>query len=77
MQNTITLHDKSFKPYISAEEIQNRIENIATQLMKDYGTRRPLFLAILNGSFMFASDLMKATKLECEISFVKIAIRFH
>ena len=73
MQNTISLHDKNFKPYISAEEIQKRIENIATQLMKDYGARKPLFLAILNGSFMFASDLMKATKLECEISFVKIA----
>lgn len=73
MENIITLHDKNFKPYISQSEIQKRIELIASQIQKDFGRNRPLFLAILNGSFMFASDLMKAVNMECEISFVKIA----
>ena len=73
MQEIITLHDKQFKPYISADVIQKKIELLAAQIGKDHPNHRPLFLAILNGSFMFASDLMKAVNIECEISFVKIA----
>lgn len=68
----IQLHDKQFSPYISEAEIQQIVKKIAHQLQNDYDTfQNPLFLVILNGSFMFASDLMKYFKLPCEISFVR------
>ena len=70
----IQLHDKQFKPYISEQEIQDIVKNIAKRLENDYPTfKNPLFLVILNGSFMFASDLMKYFKLPCEISFVRFS----
>ncbi len=69
----ITVNDKKFKPYISAEEIQKRIESLAIQINTDYEGKRPLFLAILNGSFMFASDLFKEIRIDAEICFIKLA----
>lgn len=70
--SVIQLHDKQFKPYISESEIQEIVLKLAKQLERDYDTfTNPLFLVILNGSFMFASDLMKYFKLPCEISFVR------
>lgn len=70
----IQLHDKQFKLYISEQEIQQIVQNIARQLENDYTSfKNPLFLVILNGSFMFAADLMKYFKLPCEISFVRFS----
>ncbi|HPQ08644.1 MAG TPA: hypoxanthine phosphoribosyltransferase [Bacteroidia bacterium] len=70
----IQLHDKKFRLYISESEIQEIVKKIAQELEKDYPTfNNPLFLVILNGSFMFASDLMKYFKFPCEISFVRFA----
>lgn len=69
----IRVHDKQFEPYISAEEISRRIKEVAGQLNRDYEGRKPLFVAILNGSFMFASDLFKQVTIEAEICFIKLA----
>lgn len=70
----IQLHDKTFRPYISESEIKEIVQKIAQQLEADYSTfKNPLFLVILNGSFMFASDLMKYFHLPCEISFVRFS----
>lgn len=69
----IRVHDKQFEPYISAEEISKRIKEVAGQLNRDYQGRKPLFVAILNGSFMFASDLFKQVTIEAEICFIKLA----
>jgi len=69
----ITVKDKSFKPYISTEEIQASVEKVATQINHDYKGTAPLFLGVLNGSFMFFSDLLKSIDLECAVSFVKLA----
>jgi len=69
----IRVHDKQFEPYISAEEISKRIKEVAGQLNRDYEGRKPLFVAILNGSFMFASDLFKQVTIEAEICFIKLA----
>jgi len=70
----IQLHDKKFRLYIPESEIQEFVKNIAQELERDYSTFvNPLFLVILNGSFMFASDLLKYFKLPCEISFVRFA----
>src|SRR5215475_14732923 len=70
---TIRVHDKYFEPYLTATEISDRIKKIAAQLDADYDGKRPLFIAILNGSFMFASDLFKAISIEAEICFIKLA----
>lgn len=65
--------DKSFIPYLSEEEIQKKIKKLAASINKDYEETKPLFIAILNGSFMFASDLFKEINLDCEISFMKLS----
>src|SRR5580765_366886 len=71
--STIQVLDKKFKPYIPAEEISQRIKAVAAQINKDYEGKKPIFIAILNGSFMFASDLFKAISIEAEICFIKLA----
>lgn len=70
---TIQVLDKSFQPYIVEATIIERIQVICQSINQDYKDKKPLFLAILNGSFMFASDIMKNITIPSEISFVKIA----
>lgn len=65
--------DKNFIPYLSEVEIQKKIKELASTINKDYKETKPLFIAILNGSFMFASDLFKEINLDCEISFMKLS----
>lgn len=69
----IRVHDKQFEPYLTANEITARIKVLAQQLDKDYAGKRPLFIAILNGSFIFAADLFKELTMEAEICFIKLA----
>jgi len=71
--SVIKVNDKQFKPYISAADIYSRIATLAAQINTDYAGKRPLFIAILNGSFMFASDLFKEITIEAEICFIKLA----
>jgi hypoxanthine phosphoribosyltransferase len=71
--SVIKVHDKSFKPFISFEKIEEQVIKLANEINKDLEGQTPLFLSILNGSFMFAADLLKHIKLDCEISFVKLA----
>jgi hypoxanthine phosphoribosyltransferase len=70
MQEIIILN-KTFVPFLEHSLIQQRIEEIAVQMQKDYATREPLFLGVLNGSFLFAADLLKNYQGTCRISFVK------
>ena len=56
---SIQVLDKTFVPYLSEQEIQDRINQLAIQISADYEGKNPLFIGILNGSFMFASDLFK------------------
>lgn len=69
----IQVFDKTFEPYITATQINEQIKKIAAQLNIDYAGKRPLFIAILNGSFMFASDLFKELNIDAEICFIKLA----
>jgi len=71
--DTIQVHDKFFKPYITATEIDTAIKKLAAELERDYAHSKPLFIAILNGSFIFASDLFKNLKFPAEICFIKLA----
>jgi len=70
--SVIKVHDKQFQPYIGAEELQLRIQEMAAQLSKDLEGEKPLFIAILNGSFMFAADIFRYLSIEAEISFIKL-----
>jgi hypoxanthine phosphoribosyltransferase len=69
----VKIKDKTFETSISAEEIAKRVKELAQQLSKDFEGKNPLFLAVLNGSFIFAADLMREITIPCEISFVKLA----
>lgn len=69
----IKVHDKSFETYLSEETILQKVKEIAVAVSKDYAGKRPLFIAILNGSFMFASDLFKQLTIEAELCFIKLA----
>jgi len=69
----IQILDKKFKPYISADEIQKKISELAQKLNNDLKEKDPLFLGILNGSFMFAADLYKQINLPSQITFLKLA----
>jgi hypoxanthine phosphoribosyltransferase len=73
MSNRITIKDKQFEPYISKEKINEAVVQVANQLNADLKDEFPLFLVVLNGSFMFAADLLREVSIPCEISFVKLA----
>ena len=70
---SIQLHDKVFDPFLTKEQIDDRINSLAEQLNTDYAGKQPLFIAILNGSFIFASDLFKKLRIDAEICFIKLA----
>lgn len=69
----ITLHDKTFIPFISESEINQAIKNLADKISADFKGETPIFLGVLNGAFMFLSELMKNYQGNCELSFTKLA----
>lgn len=69
----ITVLDKTFKRFKNIEEINTSIKKIAKEINKDYVGKKPLFLGVLNGCFLFAADLLREITLDCEVSFVKVA----
>jgi hypoxanthine phosphoribosyltransferase len=70
---TIRVHDKTFAPYLSANDIQEKVDAIAHSLERDYADKNPIFIAILNGSFIFAADLFRKLKIPAEICFIRLA----
>ena len=70
---TVQVKDKQFELFISEDKLQREIKRIADSICNDYLGKSPLFLVILNGSFMFASDLFKNIQLPVEISFIKVS----
>jgi hypoxanthine phosphoribosyltransferase len=73
MSNLITIKDKQFKPYISQQQLSEAVKKIADSINNDLQKDLPVFLVVLNGSFMFAADLLKEVTIPCEISFIKVA----
>ena len=69
----VNIYDRSFETYLSEETIQQRIGEIATDINREYAGKRPYFIAILNGSFMFAADLFKRLQIDADICFIKLA----
>lgn len=73
MKKSVIIHDLKFVLLIPSRKIQDAVSRIAQKIDKDFKNRNPLFLAVLNGSFLFAADLLKKIKTECEISFIKVS----
>jgi hypoxanthine phosphoribosyltransferase len=71
MGQLVTLHDKQFKPYLSEQQIAEAVKKMAKQIEQDFKNESPYFLVVLNGAFMFASDLLKAFGKQCEVAFIK------
>ncbi len=73
MADTWKIHDKTFTKYMPDRKIQAGVRKLAARLNKEYEGKKPLFVAVLNGSFIFASDLLKRITIDCEIAFVKVS----
>ncbi|WP_242119848.1 adenylate kinase [Aestuariivivens sediminicola] len=69
----IKLHDKYFKPFISAQQIDQALGQMASEIARDVGDEIPVFVGILNGSFMVVSDFVKKYPKQCEVTFIKLA----
>lgn len=69
----IQLHDLKFTPYILRTEIMSRIQELAIQINDDYENKKPIFISVLNGSFMFTSDLIKQIDVQSEIKFIQVS----
>ena len=73
IMSVVKIKDKTFKTSIPEKEIKARIQAVADRINHDLADKNPLFLAVLNGAFVFAADLMRMITIPCEISFVKLA----
>jgi hypoxanthine phosphoribosyltransferase len=73
MKKRITAHDLTFETLIERLELKEKVTAIGRQISEDYYGKRPLFLSVLNGSFIFAADLVRACDLECEIAFLRFS----
>ncbi len=75
MENIVTINDLRFRPLISAQQIDEAVTKVATQINEEYGDAEqpPLVLGVLNGSFMFLSDLIRKFSFRCEVNFVKLS----
>ncbi|MEX1189371.1 MAG: hypoxanthine phosphoribosyltransferase [Bacteroidia bacterium] len=71
--NKVEIEGKVFEIYLSDEDINKEIERIAEAINLKHKDTRPLFLSVLNGAFMFTSDLLKKVNIECDLSFVKLS----
>ncbi|WP_374948471.1 hypoxanthine phosphoribosyltransferase [Mucilaginibacter sp.] len=72
----LQIDDLEFEPLISPEKIQQRVAEVARQINEDFEGKTPIFVGILNGSFMFAADLVKEIVVPCEVTFTKLASYF-
>ncbi|MBK8846618.1 MAG: hypoxanthine phosphoribosyltransferase [Bacteroidetes bacterium] len=73
MNHEVSLHGKIFTELIPSAKIQERIAEIASEINKEYFKKKPLFLGVLNGAFLFAADLFKNVNHDCEISFIRVS----
>lgn len=71
--SNISLHNKQFAPYLSAAQLAAAIQQLADQLNQEYADKRPLFVSVLNGAFIFTADLLKALTIDCEVTFIRVA----
>lgn len=70
---TIVVNGDTFAPFITEEQIQKRVKELATEISRDYESKVPIFIGILNGSFIFISDLIRQITVDCEVDFFKLS----
>lgn len=73
MSKVIQVKDLKFAVSYSEEQIRAEVKRVAAEINRDYAGQEPVFLAVLNGSFIFAADLLREVALPCEVSFVRLA----
>lgn len=73
IMSIVKIKDKSFKVFLPEAEIKSRVKAVAEQINKDLDGKHPLFLCVLNGSFIFAADLLREVTIPFNVSFVKLA----
>ena len=73
IKDNIMVGDEKFIPYLAEDEIQKRIKELAKQLSEDYKGKIPVFIGVLNGSFLFMSDIIRYMHIDCEIDFFKLS----
>ena len=71
--DTVVVKDKTFSLFLSEEQIKQRVKEVGAQISNDLKGKNPLFLAVLNGSFVFAADLLRAVDMPCEITFIRMS----
>jgi len=72
-EKVVTINNERFRLFISEDEIQKRVEELAKEIERDYSGQTPIFIGILNGAFIFFSDLIRRVDLDCEIDFFKLS----
>ncbi len=73
MENIIKILDKSFVPFISEETIKHKVKEVAALINLEYKDKKPLFISVLNGAFIFTADLFKELTIDVEVCFIKLA----
>lgn len=73
LEHSITIGERVFVKYLNRDTIKARIQELGRDISMDYQNKYPVFIVVLNGAFMFAADLVRATALECQLEFVKLA----
>lgn len=69
----IQVKDKHFVPFLSKEILAQRVKELAQKINQDYATKDPLIIGVLNGAFIFLSDLFKELEIDCEVTFIRVA----
>lgn len=72
MPNTVKIKDLHFKPFIEEASIRNRLKELGDTIRKDYEGKKPVFLGVLNGAFIFMADLVRTCNIESEMRFIRI-----
>lgn len=73
MAETVKLHDLEFMPYLSERELAEIVGRLSAKINQKFEGKSPLFVVVLNGAFMFASDLLKKVEVDCEVSFLRVS----
>lgn len=72
LEEEVQIGDLNFEKYISREKIKDRIEALGKKIAADHADNSPVFVAVLNGAFVFCADLIRATAIDCEVAFLKV-----
>jgi len=72
-EQTISIREERFRKYLTSSSIEKRVAEIGRQIAEEYRDKKPIFIGVLNGAFIFQADLMRAAKIDCEVDFLKLS----